>query len=683
MAGFPSLDTLPHTAQLLHHSVNVFQQDSRNQSVVLFIKNLWDGKTPLSVAEQLIGNRIYYNWPFLQEGMVVAVSDSHFRYEYQAFGKTFKVASSQHGHAGLSGWSRNAEGHESRYSKRFGVIIGDVDVLVHIRPLKGLKRLEDGSSVKDWEEADKETDIPVQLTVKEVNFEDERFKEQPAPPLLEEFPIGTTVFFLGEHAYGVVAQVQDIVGETLSVTLAFFPGEKVENEQFHNVITSVPPLDYYPSYTVASMLHMTGLAVSKITSSLMVILNDGTKVNLGLSLKFQGKGLKVLGYTKMEDRGWEYSAKAVDLLREYKVTFPELFKKLDNRGDAMMKASDLFPGADADKKVKEIKAWLADKGVKDLEPVPLSTETFEKETIEKIEALANSLSANRSTGGIKRAKVQGIPRKVVLKPAHVASKLQDQEFKLGDRVIMVQDSGGVPLCHKGVVVGLLENMIDVVWDNAFIGGTKLGGRCSEYRGATCSTNSCLNLTNRQFVVSTASQPASQPVPVHLVNAYNQRSGSNTPRGGHFNGNRTPPIHHSQGRGRGSPTPRIMTNPNRGRGGGPSTNGNPPANQAVPNGAPIATSNQPAQNQDGPLPVNLFHSARGRGFRGRGPVSTRGRGGLQHPIPQANQASNERGRSSPRGNGLPDGSRARGRGGRGGNGGNAQQRGQSPSTTVPS
>jgi 5'-3' exoribonuclease 1 len=138
MAGFPSLDTLPHTAQLLHHSVNVFQQDSRNQSVVLFIKNTWDERKSLSIAEKLIGNKLYYNWPFLQEGMVVAVSDSHFRYEYQQFGKTFKVAGSQHGHAGLSGWSRNAEGHESRYSKRFGVITGDVDVLVHLRPLKGL-----------------------------------------------------------------------------------------------------------------------------------------------------------------------------------------------------------------------------------------------------------------------------------------------------------------------------------------------------------------------------------------------------------------------------------------------------------------------------------------------------------------------------------------------------------------
>lgn len=137
MAGFPSLDTLPHDAQLLHHSVNVFQQDSKNQSVIIFIKNKWGDQKALWIAERLIGNRIYYNWPFLKEGMVVALSDSHFRYEFQSFGTTFKVSGVQHTNHGLSSWARKSESHESMYSKRFGVITGDVDLLVHVRPLKG------------------------------------------------------------------------------------------------------------------------------------------------------------------------------------------------------------------------------------------------------------------------------------------------------------------------------------------------------------------------------------------------------------------------------------------------------------------------------------------------------------------------------------------------------------------
>ena len=35
LAGFPSLDTLPYNAALGFHAVNVFQQDSRNESIVV------------------------------------------------------------------------------------------------------------------------------------------------------------------------------------------------------------------------------------------------------------------------------------------------------------------------------------------------------------------------------------------------------------------------------------------------------------------------------------------------------------------------------------------------------------------------------------------------------------------------------------------------------------------------
>jgi len=41
---------------------------------------------------------------------------------------------------------------------------------------------------------------------------------------------------------------------------------------------------------------------------------------------------------------------------------------------------------------------------------------------------------------------------------------------------MVQDSGAVPLCAKGVVVGLNNTSIDVLWDVPFVSGTDLGGR---------------------------------------------------------------------------------------------------------------------------------------------------------------------------------------------------------------
>ena len=53
----------------------------------------------------------------------------------------------------------------------------------------------------------------------------------------------------------------------------------------------------------------------------MVIASDGQKSNLGLSLKFEAKSMKVLDYSQKSanGRGWEYSEQAIRLIEDYKV----------------------------------------------------------------------------------------------------------------------------------------------------------------------------------------------------------------------------------------------------------------------------------------------------------------------------------------------------------------------------
>ncbi|KAG8213433.1 hypothetical protein J3R82DRAFT_11945 [Butyriboletus roseoflavus] len=55
------------------------------------------------------------------------------------------------------------------------------------------------------------------------------------------------------------------------------------------------------------MLRISSRALSKITSSFMVLTSDSTKNNLGLSLKFEAKRLKVIDYSPKEGRHWEYN----------------------------------------------------------------------------------------------------------------------------------------------------------------------------------------------------------------------------------------------------------------------------------------------------------------------------------------------------------------------------------------
>ena len=139
LAGFPSLQTLPHTASLGHHQVNVHGSESRNKSMVVHIQNSYENKKVQEMARNLIGQRIFVNWPFLQEGLVSAISDALFKYEKMTVipGNPPKVVSNPHSPHGLSLWKTKAEKIEHYYSKRCGVITGDIEVLVHVCPLKG------------------------------------------------------------------------------------------------------------------------------------------------------------------------------------------------------------------------------------------------------------------------------------------------------------------------------------------------------------------------------------------------------------------------------------------------------------------------------------------------------------------------------------------------------------------
>jgi 5'-3' exoribonuclease 1 len=183
----------------------------------------------------------------------------------------------------------------------------------------GLKRLETGALVKDYEDPNKEFEIALQLAVPQVESEDPRYVERGPPSLAEEFPEGSKVFFLGEHAYGFAARVAATTVDSLSFVLAFSPSDKLENEALKEVVAKETGAPYTPSFQVAEMLAISKRALSRVTSSFMVLVTDDQKVNLGLSIKFEGKSMKVLSYSNKHGNSWHFSDLAIDLIRDYKV----------------------------------------------------------------------------------------------------------------------------------------------------------------------------------------------------------------------------------------------------------------------------------------------------------------------------------------------------------------------------
>jgi 5'-3' exoribonuclease 1 len=138
LAGFPSLKTLPYTSSLGHHHVNVHGSESRNKSIIIHVENPHESRNSEDLAQELIERRTFAGWPFLQEATVVGLSDSTSRYEKVSTvpGRP-KVVSNPHSRPNPNLWKNKAEKIEGVYSRKYGVLTGEVKILLHVRPLKG------------------------------------------------------------------------------------------------------------------------------------------------------------------------------------------------------------------------------------------------------------------------------------------------------------------------------------------------------------------------------------------------------------------------------------------------------------------------------------------------------------------------------------------------------------------
>ena len=510
LAGFPSLQTIPFHGALDFHQVNVFQQDSRNESMVVTVLDP-ESRTNVEYAKKQIGQRVFVGYPFLSEAKVARVSDELFDY-IPSPNPSAPLMQIPHGPMEIDSWRKKAHRIAQSYSKRLGMVIGEVESLVHVETLKGLNKTDDGSTIKDYAVVPGiETDFAAQMVVDEVVSEDQRFLEKAALPIEEEFPEGTRAFCLGEYGYGRPLEVTKHVQNKAEVWISI---PKSREADFATPIIKdaerVAP--YTPSYSVAKMLNLNALVLSRITASFQINLYE-TRVNLGLNLKFEAKKQKVLGYSRRGVNGWEFSDKAIELVQQYMVKFPHFIAHIQqNPKGNNFSATDFYPENEALAKIKDIQSWLKSIESKNFERVPLDAEQLDSEVVLKIELAADE--AVKSGPSVEMKKLKGVPRNALLKPADAEHRLGNQKFSLGHRVVYVQDSGKVPIASRGTVVGLTRTaraiLLDVVFDSTFMSGTSLNDRCSPFRGSTVPITSVLNLTLRQLGVGSKAGEARRP-----------------------------------------------------------------------------------------------------------------------------------------------------------------------------
>lgn len=519
LAGFPSLKTLPHVGQLGFHGVQVFQQESRNESQVITLLDP-GSRASVELAKAKLGKRVHVGYPFLQEALVVRVSDELFDYILPPGEQ--HVISIPHTPQQIEQFKKKAHRIEGTYSKRLGMIIGEVESMVHIQLLKGMTKTDEGATIKEFADImGQETDYALQMVVDDVVNPDERFIEREALPIEEEFPQQSGAFFLGDFNYGRPVRITGHDDGKVNGLIATVKGREPEfgKERVKEAERYCP---YMPSYAVARSLRLNPLVLAKITSSFTVDV-EGQRVNLGLNLKFEARKQKVLGYSRRGESGWEFSQKAVELIQQYMINFPEFIAAIQrNPQNDRYSPNDFYPEDVALLKMKEIRDWLKSIEAKNFERVPLDAEQLDSDIVLLIEQDADSLKLSQPE--MKPKNVRGVPRGALLRPADVEHRLGNQTFKLGDRVVYAQDSGKVPIATRGTVVGLTRTprtlLLDVVFDNSFMSGTTLGGRCSPFRGQTVLASSILNVSNRQLLAisraANTQQAQQQPTPLTVA-----------------------------------------------------------------------------------------------------------------------------------------------------------------------
>lgn len=279
LPGFPSFQHLRFSSTIRRGPVVIFQQPSRNASVLLRLQ-CGPADHTIEQAAPLIGQVVWVNWPHLLEAKVVAVSSETEKIEF----KNNQATRLAHGRNEAKSWTQSAKDIQENSFKTFGIETGPVRILVHVQRSEGTTATltATGTFVQSNRYAPVSTAYPLQLVV--VNPPVYRgandLQEQ---TLAERFQPGSEFCFLGQPHYGSLGQVVEVDHRkfTLDVTLTTRQQPDLQSvlRRQHQ-----PKDRMRPIFQVATELGIQADLVNRIVASLIVDVTGGMYTNVCYSV---------------------------------------------------------------------------------------------------------------------------------------------------------------------------------------------------------------------------------------------------------------------------------------------------------------------------------------------------------------------------------------------------------------
>eukprot|EP00729_Bicosta_minor_P004350 gene4350-1471_t len=468
-------------------------------------------------ASAIIGQTVYVGFPFLHQATVVAAHHPGGTWRANKRGDLSSHPLRE------DEWATMSQDLVEKHMKMMAVDLGPVAMIYEVRRQQGLSIGLDGSTSARF--SDETELVPAQLVPSGgvTPRQDTRYAAGDAVPAANRYQIGATCVYLGEDHYGELATVKsitmvDVKGKpTPSYELELVQAKpKAAGKGVETAILDVRAKRnterYTPAYRVAQSVGCSPLLLSRLTSSLTIIVGHKEHVEVGLGLKFARKALGIPGYSRQvesHDRPgtfkWEFSTAATRMLMQFKTQFADLFRGLErdpNANDYLL--TELFydsggmPTPDPIARLSALLEWLRQCPTAKLPLLPCASSSLAAEGVAKIEAEVRRMAA---VAAVPITMPACAPSELMPALRMAMSSVAKHDWVLGDRVVSIRGSGPVPFGSKGTIVSTHNQRAEVMFDAPFLAGQAVEGKCVDNRMLTVPIWGLLSLTKKRFVVA--------------------------------------------------------------------------------------------------------------------------------------------------------------------------------------
>ncbi len=419
----------------------------------------------------------------------------------------------------------------------------------------------------------------------------DRMVDHPRFELTARIPTaGQTVLYVGPGPFfGSLCEVQDfnLKDGTVEVLYRNAPCAAREMPFAYDIVEKWQSQRWKHLSQVATRCSLSERVTNAFLGSVRVRLENGKdEIDLGLGIKYSARGLHIPGYAKVNDFGkYFFSEKAIALLIRYKEAFPELFASVErlmpssrSKGAPIFSPRQLFPNIGSigsAEAVTAIASWVSASEVATQPLVTSASQVLYRDAVFELERnalialmLQEELTRSVLASGkkLKPYTVSQRQLRVGIEPVNWEADLDGRNpesldpvpvdgsgLRVGDRVVNRLSYLGIPFGLRGTVIGIhdisvtckekaekrgtedIENeysgpssrVVEVVFDEEFIGGGDLNGLCNPGKGKAVPAGSLYTIrpdrNNRYYdknYVRVSKKAKTKPA--NLADAYHRR-----------------------------------------------------------------------------------------------------------------------------------------------------------------